>query len=1072
MSKLVEPPSYKELINSQIPAIQLLINMGYEYLSPDEALNLRDNKYRNILLKSVLKKQLRKMNFFEFKGKKHLFSDKNIKAAMQALENYPLNKGLVSTNELIYDLLTLGKSFEEQVGDDRKSFTIQYIDWKNPENNVFHVTEEFEVERTGSKKTRKPDIILFVNGIPLVVIECKRRALNSKVSPVEQAIEQQIRNQKADQIPRLFHFTQILMAMSVSDAKYATTGTPKKFWSFWKEQQESTEEINNLISRPLSKDVKDKMFAIQDRNISIRKEWESIEKAIPRKITEQDQAIHSLLEPKRFMELMYIFIVFDKPSKKIARYQQYFAVQNTLKKIVQKTMDGRRSGGVIWHTQGSGKSLTMVMLAKAISLHPEIANPKVIVVTDRKTLDNQISDTFKSCGKTTIQAKTGNHLITTLKSPKEAVVTTVINKFEAVLNRLDIKLDSPDIFVLVDESHRTQYGRFNTNMQRVFPNACYIGFTGTPLMKKDKSTAAKFGGFIDSYTMDQAVKDGAVVPLLYEGRHILQNVDQKQIDQWFERVTADLSEEQKRDLKRKFSTADHLNRSEEKIKQVAYDITDHFVKNWKGTPFKGQLVTPNKETAIKYKKYLDDFEGVTSEVVISAPDTREGDHNDPSVESTDVVQKFWRQMMEQYDSEDRYNETITNNFRDSEKPEIVIVVDKLLTGFDAPKNTVLYIARSLKDHTLLQAIARVNRVHAGKDYGYVVDYYGVLGNLDQAITDYSALSNFEEEDVGAVLFNIKEEVEKLPQKHTVLWDIFQPVSNKMDIEECETFLCEEKKRKEFYKKLSEYARAFGVAMSSVYFMEKTPKDELKRYKKDLKFFQDLRNSVKKRYAETIDYKEYETKIQKLMDSYVGASAAQSLTELVNIFDKEAFQAEVESLTSTRAKADTITHRTKRAITERMDDDPAFYRRFSKMLEETIQEWQNKRISDAEYLNKATEIMTSVTDRKEEGLPRELEGKDVAKAFYGITQECLNKMVGDETQQKSISAKIALAIDEIVCQHAIRDWISDRDVINRMKNDIDDFFYNLKDGTDIAITTDQMDFIIDGSIDVAKRRYAK
>lgn len=1066
-------PSYREEINSQIPAIHLLANLGYKYLSPEEAFELRGSKNRYIILESVLEEQLAKINSYEFKGKEHKFSSKNIKSAILALENFPLNHGLVATNELVYDLLTLGKSFEENVDGDRKFFNINYIDWKNPEKNVFHVTEEFEVERTGSKDTRRPDIVLFVNGIPLSVIECKKRFLSDpKAKPVEQAIEQQIRNQMPDQIPRLFHFSQILMAASVTDAKYATTGTPKDFWSFWREQDDDSSAISEFLSKPLSKDVKDKMFSIKDRLPSTRKEWEAIEAKLPRSITEQDRAIYSLLRPSRLLEFMYTFTVFDKPYKKIARYQQYFAVQNTVRKVTQRTPEGNRAGGVIWHTQGSGKSLTMVMMAKAISLHSEISNPKVIVVTDRKDLDKQISDTFKSCGKETIRSKTGNHLIEVLQSPKEAIITAVINKFEAVLNRSDIKLDSPDIFVLVDESHRTQYGRFNTNMQRVFPNACYIGFTGTPLMKKDKSTAHKFGGFIDKYTIDQAVEDRAVVPLLYEGRHIPQDVNQRQIDQWFERDTQHLSEEQKADLKRKYSSADHINKADQRIKQIAWDISMHFSNNWKGTPFKGQLAAPNKETAIKFKKYLDEFNCVSSEVVISAPDTREGGYDDPAAENTDLVQSFWKQMMEQYGTEDKYNQTIVDKFLDANNPEIIIVVDKLLTGFDAPRNTVLYIARNLKEHTLLQAIARVNRLYEGKDYGFVIDYYGILGDLDQAMTKYSALSDFDEEDVGQTLYNIREEANKLPQRHSVLWDVFQKVENKTDIEEFEVFLGDELIRNDFYKKLSQYARTFGVAMSSVEFLDKTPVDDIKRYKKDLKFFQDLRASVKRRYAESIDYKEYESKVQKLIDTYVGAADAVSLNEPVNIFDKAAFTSEVEKLGTPASKADTIAHRTKKTITEKMDEDPVFYRRFSQMLEDTIRAWRDRRISDSEYLSQITDIMESVRDRKDEGLPKELEGKEVAKAFYGIAQVELDKSVKDEAIRKSLAAEVALKVDEIILKHVKRDWTDDSDIIKKMENDIDDFLYDLRDSKDIAFSTDQMDQIIAESIAVAKKRYAR
>jgi type I restriction enzyme, R subunit len=1062
----IQTPIFSEDENSQVPAIQLLVNLGYTYITPEEAIKYRGGKLSNVILDEILEAQLRKINGFTFKGKDLKFSDKSIKNAVLAVKDVP-NAGLVTSNEAVYDLLTLGKSFDENIDGDIKAFTLNFVDWKNPKNNVFHVTEEFEVERTGSKEKRRPDVVLFVNGIPFAVIECKRRDMEK---PVEQAVSQHIRNQYPDEIPRLFHYTQLLVACSVTDAKYATTGTHERFWSFWREKSDYETKLAKAINRPLSEDVKKKLFS--ERFAYTRKYFDALEAQGDRKITEQDIAIYSLLSPERLLELTYVFTVFDKPDKKVCRYQQYYAVHSSLERIMRRTPEGRREGGVIFHTQGSGKSLTMVMMAKAISLMSEVENPKIIVVTDRKDLDRQIRDTFKSCGKDTVQATTGSHLTELLQPKREVIVTTVINKFETVINKAEVKLESDDIFILVDEGHRTQYGKFNVSMQRVFPRACFIGFTGTPILKKDKNTVQRFGGFIDRYTIDQAVEDKAVVPLLYEGRLIGQEVSQREIDQWFDRETRDLTDELRADFKRKFSSADHLNKAEERIKNIAYDVSLHFSKNWKGTPFKGQLTAPDKATAVKIKKYLDDFDMVTTEVLISAPDDREG-HEDPTQETTDEVRKFYKRMMEQYGNDEAYNEKIIEKFLDSDDPEIIIVVDKLLTGFDAPKNTVLYITRSLKEHTLLQAIARVNRLYEGKDFGYIIDYYGVLGDLDTALTTYGALSeSFEAADLANTMTNISEVAEKLPQKHSVLWDVFKTIKNKMDIEEYEVFLAADDVRADFYKKLSDYSRTFGVAMSSVQFVENTQKADLDRYKNDLGFFQKLRGSVKLRYAESVDYKDYEKKVQKLIDTYVGALDAVSLNEPVNIFDKKAFDLEVSKLGSEASKADTIAHRTKRTITEKMEEDPVFYTKFSKMLEETIEAWKEKRISDAEYLKRAQSIMDSVRGRKEEGLPKALEGKEAAKAFYGIVRETFTTSIGEGQRTTDLSCQVALTIDEMVQVHVKRDWTNDQDAVNRMKNDIDDYLFDLKSKEKINLSVEQIDRVMNDCISVAKRRYAR
>src|SRR5262249_30749770 len=324
------------------------------------------------------------------------------------------------------------------------------------------------------------------------------------------------------------------------------------------------------------------------------------------------------------------------------------------------------------------------------------------------------------------------------------------------LNARDYSDPSSDVFLLIDESHRGQYGEMHTRMKRMFPNACYLGFTGTPLMKKEKSTAVKFGGIIDTYAIDQAVKDGAVVPLLYEGRHVEQDVNRKGIDLWFERVSRDLTPDQRADLKRKFARYSEIGQTEPTIYCIAYDISEHYARNWKGTGFKAQLATRSKRAALLYKRALDEIGMVSSEVIISAPDEREG-YEEVGDESREEVVRFWKKMMEKYGDEKTYNRSIVDAFKNRDDPEILIVVDKLLTGFDAPKNTVLYLDKPLKSHNLLQAIARVNRVEENKDFGYIVDYAGVLGELDPALKIYSALADFEAEDIQAVISDNREE---------------------------------------------------------------------------------------------------------------------------------------------------------------------------------------------------------------------------------------------------------------------------------------------------------------------------
>ena len=726
-------PTFREDETSQIPALQLLQNMGWTYLTPEEALSSRKGSIKNVLLEDILESQIRKINQILYKGSSYQFTDVNILNAVHELKTMPY-EGLIKTSEKVFDLLTLGKSYTENIQGNRKSYDLKYIDWENPENNVYHVTDEYNVETTRfDDSMRRSDIVLFINGIPVVIIECKRTDLSD---PIEEAISQHIRNQKSPEIPHLFVFSQILLAICPSNpkinknrCKYGTTGADLKFWYPWKEDQQKKdqqkEQLKKLINTPLSKEKKDKLFTFGYRHC--RQRFEDLEKQA-RQITNQDEILYSLCRPQRILELIKKFILYDAGVKKIARYQQYFSVKNTLQKITSIKPDEKRPNGVIWHTQGSGKSLSMVMLAKAIAMEPKIKEPKVILITDRVNLDEQIYKTFNNCQVPLTQATSGANLVEILQSSKSTVIATTAFKFDAAVNSKGIVLDSRDIIVLVDEAHRKQYGKTHAKIQKVFPQACFIAYTGTPLTKKEKNTMSKFGKIIGSpYTSREALEDQSIVPLLYEGRLAEQEITQNLLDRMFERITKNLSTDQKADLKQKYNRYQTLSKTDQRVFMIVADISAHFSKLWKGTGFKGQLAVNSIATAFKYKKYFDELEELETAVIVSKKDDRK-DHQSIAEDET-ALQKHERNIKENFGDDRRYQKEMIAKFDSKEGIDILIVVNKLLTGFDVPRNTVLYIDKPLEGHNLLQATARVNRIFENKEFAYVIDYHGNLGKV-------------------------------------------------------------------------------------------------------------------------------------------------------------------------------------------------------------------------------------------------------------------------------------------------------------------------------------------------------
>lgn len=1074
----MQTPSFKEDHISQIPAIQMLMKLGYTYLLPEEALQLRGGKTTQVLLEDVLRKQLRKINTIRVSATRSAeFSEANIETGIKALKDLPMQEGYTAATASLYNLLTLGKALEQSIEGDKKSYTLQYINWERPQQNVFHVTEEYRVMRSTSKEHYRPDLVLFVNGIPLCIIECKRP---DKKEPIRQAISQHLRNQQDDGIRALYVYSQLLMSIATEQAAYGTNNTPENFWAQWeekftdeKEEQAYRNQLIELKNRPIEDGAQKKLLGVRYPYVGQYFDALAREHVLP---TLQDEYLYGLCRPDRLLDLIFNFILYDSGVKKIARYQQYFAIKKAIQRM-KVIRGGRRKGGVIWHTQGSGKSLTMVMLAQAIALEKNIRNPRIILVTDRVDLDDQITGTFRKCGKYVENAATGQRLAELLESNNDAVVTSIINKFKAAINKVKYPLQSPDIFVLVDEGHRSQHGTFNIDMQKALPNACFIALTGTPLFKKDKSTAAKFGGLIDSYTVDKAVKDKAVVPLLYEGRFAVQQVNEKPIDNYFSMVSEDLTEYQRADMKKKFSRANLLQDADLNIYAICWDISRHFRGNWQHTPFKGQLVCKDKATAIRYKIYLDQIDQLSTELLISPPDEREGEDS-AHAESEDAVKRFWAKMMDEHGNKKKYEKNIINRFKYQTDPEVIIVVDKLLTGFDEPKNAVLYLTRKLNSHKLLQAIARVNRVHEDKEFGYVIDYAGVLGELDCALEMYSSFSEFDEKDLEGTLTNIGEEIKKLPQKHSELWDIFKTIPNKRDAEAYAQLLRDEALRVLFYDKLAVFAKSFKLALSSIQFHNEADEKTINRYKEDLSFFMKLRMAVVERYSDRIDFKKYEGQIQKLIDTHIHTEEIKTITELVNIFDKDKFQAEVEKTVGDAAKADKIASRTAKHIHEKMEEDPAFYRKFSDMLKETIKAYEEKRLSEAQYLNKVNDIMKAVLSNTDTDIPAALNEKEVAKAFYGLTMESFNEKVQDKSIRKEIATQTALQIDELVQQAVldngdpIIDWHKNTTITGNLLIEIGDYLIDeVRDKYHISLSFGDMDAMAEKYIAVAEKRYS-
>ena len=1047
--------NFDETKQSQLPFVEFLVNMGYRYISAGDVLSERGGDTGKFILRGTAMRKLAEINEYEHNGEAHKFGDKDVAEAVDELENIQF-EGLIDTSRKIYSMImptSGGKTIKVFHNNKNISKNFRFIDFKNPENNDFAVTVEFEAM---GKKGIRPDIVVFVNGIPFAVIENKKAS-----ESVEKALSQMNRNQGADYCPKLFVYPQLLVGANKEELKYGTTGTPNKFYSSWREKGIDEEKMNDKAKEIINKKIDDKIYQqiLNDLNGATFGHQQQLDR-LP---TAQDLSVMVMFDKSRLLDLTKNHILYDAGIKKIMRYQQYFAVQKILKRIEQKEERKKgikRKGGIVWHTQGSGKSLTMVMFVKSLIENPDIINPRILIVTDRRDLDRQIKTTFQNSGlkKDVVQAKSGEHLLDLIRDKDLRVITTLVHKFQtAGKKKTNLEDLDENIFVLIDEVQRSQYGMANLEMNKIIPNACYIGFTGTPLLKDNKSTH-KFGSFIDKYTIDDALDDEIILPLVYEGRFVDLKQDRKEIDRQVDRLMKGLNKKQPKNNIEKKIIEDNPHR----IVEIAYDIEKHYLKTFAGTGLKGQIVAPSKFSAMMFQKYFADNGKINTALVIS-------DENgiiDDKDERKKEVEGYLKNIKEKYQSLLSYEKTVIESFvHNDEGIEILIVVDKLLTGFDAPRNTVLYLSKELRDHNLLQAIARVNRLYNNnilpKTCGYIIDYSENAQNLKTAM---QLFGNYDKEDVKNALIDVKEKINDLESDYSELYEIFKSVEN--DDEAYIQQLESKPLRDEFYYNLNKFLKSFNECMVLQDFAHEF--SHLDTYRKELKKFMELRKVVSVRYADRVDFNQYKQALIKIMDNNIKAEEAELLTKQITITDREAFDKVIAEMGSDSSKAEAIAMQINKTIEEQAEKDPVFYKKFSDKINEILQKMREKKIADIEALKQMKLIDDEVSNKKDDEIPEKIKNIKCADIFYrNLRDEFTACNIDDEKFQE-----IILELFAVLKKEAIVDWYRNSEVKRVIYNKLDDYLYDeIVMKQNIKLSNDEIKNIVSKTIKLATENYS-
>lgn len=1050
--------NFDEAKQSQLPAVELLINLGWEYLPRTEALALRGGDDSKVLLGEILRRSLMRLNSYEHGDQIYKFEENAIAKKADELESARVD-GIIDTSRDITDVIMpkLGGSSIEVFHDGKhESKSIRYFDFDNPANNEYHVTVEYKV--TGREAIRC-DIVCFVNGIPLVHIENKKSS-----EGYQKAIAQLLRYQQPTHAPKLFIFEQLLMAMDGEHAVYGTTGTPEKFYAAWREKDTPEPQvhaaINELIAQPI--DTARYTTLLRDLNGATH----GVQQLLARSIMPQDEAIYGMLRKDRVLDIVKSFVFYDGALKKVARYQQYFAIKSMLQRIRQTepTEHGmRHKGGIVWHTQGSGKSLTMVLFVRALIEQADITNSRILIVTDRIDLDKQIKKTFKNAGlkKKIKQMKSGTDLLQHIKERDTSVLTTLIHKFESAGRKRADFVDTDDnIFVLIDEAHRSQGGDANLEMLRVIPNACVIAFTGTPLLKNDTSRT-KFGEFIDRYTIDDALADGIVLPLIYEGRYVAMDQNAGQIDRLTDRVSEDLSAQNKYKLQRQLERKT-LAENPSRIEEICVDIEKHYMERFQHTGLKGQVVAPSKHAALLMQRYFERRGKVQSALILS---DENGEIAEEELKKQDVAD-YLKGIKAKYAGLKTYEDMMIEDFKNNpEGTELLIVVDKLLTGFDAPRNTVLYLAKELKDHNLLQAIARVNRLYENPAYpktsGFIIDYSENAANIQSAM---QLFGNFDPADVQSALIDVDEKVEELAQKYGAMLDLFKGVS--ADSHAYLEHLRDEPTRKQFKDTYNELLSVYQECMALRSFAEKVSDDDLIRYRNDMRKFAEIKKNAEIKFGDKVDLKQYEREIGRILDQYVTAEQAQVMTDEIEVTDRAQLDEAIEQLGDPKSKAEAIAAQTTRRITERQKEDEVLYARFSERIAEILRAMHEKKLADIEALRQLRELEAEVDAKRDNDLPHVIGETRGADVLYRNLRESLP--ITDEVEYRTV----VLEITDVLQSYARVDWWRNFETKRQMRSRLDDYLYDeVKQARGVALAYEQIEEIIERVMTLAENNHS-
>lgn len=962
--------------------IEQLKGLGYLHHSGLELEHERSSNHQ-VILERRLEAALRRLNPW--------LDESNLNKVKRAITVIEASS-LMEANTYFHNLIVNYTSVQQDLGKGKKNQTVKIIDFSNPYNNEFLVVEQLTIATP--KQSIRPDLIIYINGIPLVVIECKSRLLSAD-QQIGDAVKQLKRYQSMKE--ELFHYNAFMIATSKDRAKVGTIGAELKHYAEWKDPYPlTTPEISD---RPLAGDI----------------------------------LVAGTLCKENLLDLIQNFIVYEpvnnKVVKKLARYQQYRAVNKAVQRILHAKHPSER-GGVIWHTQGSGKSLTMVYLAVKLRRMAELKNPSIVIVTDRTDLDGQITNTFRRCGfPNPQQAGSVAELKELLRQGTGTTVMTLVQKFQTTGEEVEFPELSTEsnIIVMVDESHRTQYKGLAMNMRSALPNACYLGFTGTPIDKEDKSTTRTFGSYIDKYTIEQAVADGATVPIFYEARLTHLHVEGETLDQLFDRKFREYDEKTRERIQKKFATEQAIIASPKRIEQVVLDIINHYETHILPNSFKAQIVAISREAAVLYKEKLDELSDLQSAVIFSG-----GNDDEEHLRKHHISKEEEKQLIE------RFKKPFSED-----KLAILIVCDKLLTGFDAPIEQVMYLDKPLKEHNLLQAIARTNRTYDKKDYGLIIDYFGVSTFLEKA------LGIFTKQDIQGALFPIDSEIPRLESRHRSAMRFFDYI-RKDDLESCLDVLEPEDVRQQFEMAFGRFAQSMDMIM---------PSPKAQRFVSDLQFLGKVRQAAKNRFREEgMDISDCGEKVKQLIAEHLRASSVEILHDPIDIL-ASGFEDRLQKTKSKEAQASEMEHAIKHEIRVKLHENPVFYLSLRERLEKLIELRKLRQMDIAdlyEELNRMRDdIRKQADESNEHGFARE------QYPFYLMLEKELGELLDKEALRRLVYVTTG-----VIQAQAVVEWTQKEDVKREMRKSLK------KDLRAMKCPSDKLDYLCQQLVTLAMVHYKR